>query len=323
MRQIILSVFLALFVVPFSSLYCMWYVVNPEDSSDFFKNQQKTYLLQKFMTKAAMCSSSLDAEKEEKNIQAYCNRHAESNGKETSYSIVCPDQECESQLSSTHGLNGVQHNLILHWYATKTHQPTFFEQASELLMRSQAEAKKKYTLSKKPFEVVPFPADQVDAENEDVQKKQVAVIPAVLAPVQVRAPVQQGTYYLLEVSHETPGIFATFFASSREEVLDAYLRSKMIQGKLDGMDYLKQELLDQTKKQRMVQGDAVKSLVCPAQGCKHQVTEAGQNPLAKLTLTLLVHYAAYHRHESPEMKALVALIAPSFLEARKKIEKGE
>ena len=121
----------------------------------------------------------------------------------------------------------------------------------------------------------------------------------------------------------TPGIFATYHANSREEVLYEYLRSKMVQGELVVIEPLKGELLDRTKKQRMVQGDAVKSLVCPQEGCKHQVTEAAQNALDKLTLTLLVHYAAYHKHESPEIKALVALIAPSFGEARNNIEKGQ
>lgn len=317
MRQIFLSVSLILLVVSFLPVYGM-YIGDPEEPTATLNHSASSYLIQKFMLSAALHASGLNADQETQKAEEYCRTHVKKSG--NSLSLACPDSTCDSRPSSAKcSESALRVNLLSHWFATRIHQEKLFDQASELIADTKEEAKRKFA-KRKPFVVNPFPA--VAKKNEAEKALQLA--PVLVPQVKlVIAPVKEVTYFLLEASGETPGIFATYRAHSREEVLDAYLRSKMIQGKLDGMEYLKQEVLDQTKKQRMVQGDAVKSLVCPAQGCKHQVNEAGQNALAKLTLTLLVHYAAYHKHESPEIRALVALIAPSFVEARKNIEKGE
>ncbi len=325
MRQIILSICLALFTLSISPVQCMWYVVDPADTKDYIERHDKNYLLRLFMERAVRHAPELDGDYETQKTEEYCNTHLKKQRSDSLLTVLCPDPKCSSQLSSQKGgIKKLQEKLFVHWFSTKTHQETFYEEASALLTEWKGVARSNFE-KRKPFTVTTFPGNNnlvEKQEGEIVQKRDIVAVPQ---PEPVRAALREATYFLIEASHETPGIFATYRANSREEVLYEYLRSKMLQGQLDGIESLRGELLARTKKQRMVQGDAVKSLVCPQEGCKHQVTEAAQNALDRLTLTLLVHYAAYHyhKHEIPEIKRLVALIAPSFVEARKNIEKGE
>jgi hypothetical protein len=321
MRQIILSVSLILCALSISSTQCMWYAVDPEDQDTCLSSAHKGNLSQKYLVKVALHASLLDGDDEDRKVQEYCSEHGKRKKGEEKLVVACPDANCTSEIT-VYKKSDLEKRLKMHWYTTQMHQETYFQKANASIAQTISEAKRLFK-QKQPFNVIPFPGNNNQAEGQEIENAQAAAIVQVPQLLPIRAPAQQVRYYLLEALPENPRIVATFIADSREKVLEAYLISKTVQGQLDDIEHLKAELVARTKKQRMVQGDVVRCLVCPAQGCEHQVTEAVQNAQEKLTQTLLVHYAAYHKQESPGIKKLVDLIAPSFDEAHKKIEKGE
>lgn len=322
-------------IVSTSFVQAMWYAVSPKDKTELLSNSERSYLLQKLMINVALYDSNLNADDEIEKLESYCEKHSKkSKGTRT---LVCPDPDCDSTFSSTRvGISGLVSSMKTHWFTLTGHQPKLHASATALLSQNKREAHALYEKSG-GFQVVPFP--ELNQENEDQEEGSVSqgkrsrevIKSAVRAPLKklvwgnLEKSIQKpATFFLLEEMSGLPGAFSTLMESSIENLLVSYLTSKQLEGKPLDLESLKAELLQRTKKQQMVQRNVVQSLVCPAQGCKHQCTEQSkQNELQKIAQTLVVHYAAYHKQEHPTIQPIIGLIATNFADARKKLERGK
>ena len=143
----------------------MWYVVNPEEPTEFFNNENCSSLLQKFMLSAALHASRLDADQETQKAEEYCRIHKKKTS--DSLSLACPDATCGSRPSTTKNNEKVLlSNLLTHWFTTKIHQETFHEQAQALTAVSKDAARRNF-VKRKTFTVRPFPGKNHQAEEQE------------------------------------------------------------------------------------------------------------------------------------------------------------
>ncbi|MGE0010436.1 MAG: hypothetical protein AB7F19_00540 [Candidatus Babeliales bacterium] len=336
MSNKILRIWLIFCMVPISA-FSMWHAVDPEDSTEIITYGYKGALLQKVMLNTVLHASELDVDSERAKIQKYCNKHGRQSIAASKWLITCPDSQCTSKLTS--GKNkkqGLTSTLLAHWYTTARHQPDLHAYATALLAETHAEAKRKHK-ERKSFKVVSFPSDHEESEkqepllfekkrdrnvadNEDEEIEESEHLQSEEPTRNVRAKLKASPERCFIVTPPLKeGIYDFYFADSREEVLQAYLNSKKIEGHLDAFKPIEEDLVLKTKKQCMVQGSIITSLVCPAQGCMYQV---GAPNFESIVQELLVHYAAFHKQDSPCLQTLVGSIAPDFEQARKKIEQG-
>lgn len=292
-----------------NALYSMYYTVDPENPNEHFSNLNKANLQSKFMVAAAMHSAG--AASESQKVKAYVIRNA--NGNQNKCSVACPDPDCDSNISSQNGQAALIFGLKVHWYATNMHQPGLYTATVALIAESAAEAKRLFARKKEPFTVNPFPGNIENEvkEEDDAEEVEQAPIATQAMPASVQP---KTTFFLLEALPQHVGAFATFFGNSQEEVLVAYLKNKMQEGQLEALEEVAGELVKRTKKQVLAQRGVVKNLICPASGCMHRVIQASD---------LTLHYIVSHKQDDPrfvKLVPLIPLIAPSFTEARKKIQ---
>lgn len=303
----------------------MWYAVSPEDKSEMLRNCSKGPLLQKFMLQFALRGSGLNGDTEIKKIVNYCEAKAKrhTSGKCT---VRCPDVTCDSEFVSSKGeVYMLSNTLKLHWFTSRKHQAQFHQLSSELCADSREEAQKLYADVSEKIKVIPFPESSLPvvkkAKTESTSNLMAQGNQSRIAPSKMlQSPTL--TYFLFEPG-DNPGMFLLFMAPSKEKVIEDFLRSKEARNQHVMLDDVKNELVLKTCKQQKVQGDAINVLVCPAQGCNHEHQEKGQQPLLdKIVAALVLHYAAYHKHESPCIKTILDLIATDPATARKNINKG-